>query len=255
MGALGHYLEQEGVATTQVSLIREHTEALAPPRALWVPFMLGRPFGVPRHAEFQRNVLLAALRLLERDDGPVIEDYLHDAPYDDLGVEPESLACPVSFPGRPSQGTLAHQLVAEVTQLGVWYDLSVRHRGRTTLGITGLPIDALAGYIATWLTDSPPASFRTGLSDGAALKLACDELKAYYYEAKSVQPGRHASATIQRWFWHDTAAGQAFVTLREKAAQSADPSMKPLALQSLVPRAVEVSLQSELLIANQRSAP
>ena len=244
MGALGHYLEREGIATTQVSLVREHTEALAPPRALWVPFMLGRPFGVPHNAEFQRDVLLAALRLLEHDRGPVIEDYLRDAPYDDLGAEPEGLACPVSFPGRPPQGTLADQLVAEAAQLGVWHDLAVRHRGRTTLGATGLDIDAVVSYVAGWLVDSPPASFRAGLSDGAALKLACDELKAYYYEAKSVQPGRHSSVAIQHWFWHETAAGQAFLALREKAAQSKDPSMKPLAVQSLVPRAVDASLKS-----------
>lgn len=255
MGALGHYLEQEGIATTQISLVREHTEALAPPRALWVPFMLGRPFGIPRHPDFQRNVLLATLRLLERDDGPVIEDYPHDAPYDDLGAEPEGLVCPVSFPGRPSQGTLAEQLVAEVGQLAVWHDLAVRHRGRTTLGVTGLALDTLAGYVAAWLTDPPPAPFRAGLADGDALKLACDELKAYYYEAKSVQPGRHGSAAILQWFWHDTAAGQAFVALREKAAQSADPSMKPLALISLVPRAVEMSLQANASTTHRRSAP
>lgn len=255
MGALGHYLEQEGVATTQISLVREHTAALAPPRALWVPFMLGRPFGIPRHPEFQRDVLVAALRLLEREDGPVIEDYPHDAPYDDLGAEPEGLACPVSFPGRPSQGTLAEQLVAEVEQLGVWHDLAVRHRGRTTLGVTGLAIDALARYVGAWLEDSPPASFRAGLADGDALKLACDELKAYYYEAKSVQPGRHGSAALQQWFWHETAAGQAFVALRAMAAQSADPSMKPLALQSLVPRAVDMTLQTKPSVAHQRSAP
>src|SRR3954470_24111436 len=101
VGALGHYLEQEGIATTQISLAREHTAALAPPRALWVPFMLGRPFGVPHDADFQRNVLLAALKLLERDRGPVLEEYPFDAPHSDLGPEPEGLVCPVSFPGRP----------------------------------------------------------------------------------------------------------------------------------------------------------
>jgi hypothetical protein len=253
VGALGHYLEQEGIATTQISLVREHTEALSPPRALWVPFMLGRPFGVPHQPDFQRDVLLAALRLLEREQGPVIDDYAHDAPYDDLGAEPEGLACPVSFPGRPSQGTLAEQLVAEISQLGAWHDLAVRHRGRTTLGATGLGIDTIAAFVAAWLTDTPPASFRPGLSDGASLKLACDELKAYYYEAKSVQPGRHGSAAIQQWFWHETAAGQAFVALRAIAAQSTDPSMKPLAVQSLVPRAVDVSLQSAATTTNQRS--
>mgnify|MGYP003335126148 CR=1 FL=1 len=65
MGALGHYLEQGGIATTAISLIREHTEAIRPPRALWVPFELGRPFAVPHDAAFQRRVLIAVLRLLE----------------------------------------------------------------------------------------------------------------------------------------------------------------------------------------------
>ena len=225
--------------------MREHTAALAPPRALWVPFILGRPFGVPHDAGFQRGVLLAALKLLEREQGPVLEDYPFDAPHDDLGPEPEGLVCPVSFPGRPSTGTLADQLVAEVAQLGAWHDLAVRHRGRTTLGVTGLGIDQVADYVAAWLTDSPPAPFKEGLADGEALKLACDELKAYYYEAKSVQPGRHRSTAIQHWFWHDTAAGQAFIALRTKASQSADPSMKPLAVLSLVPRAVEMSLKAQ----------
>ena len=50
VGALGHYLERGGVPTTQISLIREHTERIRPPRALWVPFELGRPFGVPHDA-------------------------------------------------------------------------------------------------------------------------------------------------------------------------------------------------------------
>ena len=75
MGALGHYLEAEGLATTQISLIREHTASIRPPRALWVPFMLGRPLGDPGEAEGQRSVLNAVLSLLERAEGPVLEDH------------------------------------------------------------------------------------------------------------------------------------------------------------------------------------
>ena len=41
MGALALYIEDEGVPTVGLSLVREHTAALKPPRALWVPFMLG----------------------------------------------------------------------------------------------------------------------------------------------------------------------------------------------------------------------
>jgi hypothetical protein len=217
--------------------------------------MLGRPFGVPRDPAFQRHVLCAALSLLERDHGPVLEDFPLDAPYDDLGADPEGLVCPVSFPAPSSRGTLGEKLAAEVEQLGAWYALAVQHRGRTTLGVTGLDTGALAAYVGSWLTDSPAAPFRQGLSDGDALKLACDELKAYYYEAKSVQPGRHSSAAVQHWFWHNTTAGEAFLAIRAKAAQSADPSMKPLAVLSLVPRAVEMSLRSAEATTNPRSAP
>ena len=47
MSALGHYIEEEGIATVAISLIRPQTENTKPPRALWVPFELGRSFGPP----------------------------------------------------------------------------------------------------------------------------------------------------------------------------------------------------------------
>lgn len=246
MGALAHYLEDEGIPTTQISLVREHTEALAPPRALWVPFMFGRPFGVPGDAAFQRKVLLAVLQLLEREQGPLLVNFSEEAPYDDLGPEPEGLSCPVSFPRRHAEGEgmLAAQFADEVAQLGAWHALALRHRGRTSLGMTGLSIEELVGYITAWLGDAPRPIFREGLSAGAALKLACDELKAYYYEAAAMQPGRHSSADIQNWFWMETAAGRVFVLLRDKAALSADPSMERLAAAFLVPRAIDQALQA-----------
>jgi hypothetical protein len=50
VSALGHYLEEEGIPTVAISLIRPQTEKTKPPRALWVPFELGRPFGPPSDA-------------------------------------------------------------------------------------------------------------------------------------------------------------------------------------------------------------
>ena len=80
MGGLAHYIEDEGISTTQISLIREHTERIKPPRALWVSFDLGRPLGTPNDAPFQRSVLEHALKLFESPSGPVLEDFPHDAP-------------------------------------------------------------------------------------------------------------------------------------------------------------------------------
>ena len=80
MSALGHYIETAGIATTGISLVRDHTERMRPPRALWVPFELGRPFGAPGDAGFQHRVLAAALALLDAPSGPVLADFPDDAP-------------------------------------------------------------------------------------------------------------------------------------------------------------------------------
>jgi len=246
VGALGHYLEAEGIPTTQVSLVREHTVALAPPRALWVPFMLGRPFGVPDDAAFQRKVVLAALQLLERPSGPVLEDFPEDAPHAGLAAAPADLVCPVSFPRLTAEGSLAERLTDEVAQLEAWHELAVKHRGRTTLGVTGLKPAEIAAYLAAWLSDRPQASYRADVTPTDALKFSFDELKAFYYEAKSMQPGRHTSAAIQDWFWFETAAGQAFLEIRARAAESADAAVKALAGLTLVPRAVDLALKARL---------
>jgi hypothetical protein len=222
--------------------VREHTEALAPPRALWVPFMLGRPFGVPNDAPFQTQVLLAALQLFERESGPVLEDFPLGAPHQQLTPPPETLACPVSFPRALATGTPAEQLADEVAQLQAWHDVAVRHRGRTTLGVTGLPPAKLADYLLQWLGPQPPQPYRDDMTPGVALKQACDELKAFYLEAKSVQPGTHTAVSIQDWFWHETALGRAIVQIRGIAENSSEPTVKAVALQSLIPRAAERTL-------------
>ena len=81
MSALGHMMEQRGFATVAIGLIRVQMEKVRPPRGLWTPFQLGRPLGEPENSSFQRRVLLAALGLLERTDGPVIlEDFPEDPP-------------------------------------------------------------------------------------------------------------------------------------------------------------------------------
>jgi hypothetical protein len=81
VSALAHYLEEEGVPTVAISLIRLHTEKVGPPRALWVPFELGRPLGAPKDEKFQLRVITAALRLLEAAPGPVVlEDFPDDDP-------------------------------------------------------------------------------------------------------------------------------------------------------------------------------
>ena len=81
MSALAHYLEEEGIAAVAIALIRPQAENTRPPRALWVPFELGRPIGPPSDAAFQKRVILAALGLLAaQKQASLIVDFPDDDP-------------------------------------------------------------------------------------------------------------------------------------------------------------------------------
>src|SRR5260370_26432537 len=74
-------LEERGVPSVALGSVRAQMEKTRPPRGLWTSAQLGRPVGEPEDKAFQRRVVLAALRLLERTDGPVIlEDFPEDPP-------------------------------------------------------------------------------------------------------------------------------------------------------------------------------
>lgn len=68
-------IEREGIATVAISLLREVTSELRPPRSLFVPFPLGYPLGAPHDAVLQHRVIEQALALLHRTDVPVFEDF------------------------------------------------------------------------------------------------------------------------------------------------------------------------------------
>jgi hypothetical protein len=216
--------------------VREHTAAINPPRALWVPFILGRPFGVPGDRAFQRRVLLAALRLLEAPAGPVLEDYAEDAPRP-RAEEMQGVACPVSFERAADSSDPGAQLAREIEELAPWHDLAAKRRARTTTGLSGMPMEEAARIVAAYLNSSPPPNL-DGMSAGETLKLVCDDMRAYYYEAAAAQPGNPDAQAILHWFWHDTAAGRAFLALQKICLASSDPSLQVLGGNSLVPRAI-----------------
>jgi hypothetical protein len=216
--------------------VREHTAAMHPPRALWVPFILGRPFGVPGDAAFQRRVLMAALRLLEAAAGPLIDDYPEEAPRADADAI-EGVACPVSFEPTTDARDVGAALAREIEELAPWHDLAAKRRARTTTGLSGMPMTEAAGFVAAYLHTAPPPNF-AGMSAGETLKIVCDDIRAYYYEAAAAQPGNPDATGVLRWFWHDTAAGRAFLALQKICLASDDQSLQVLGTNSLVPRAI-----------------
>ena len=199
--------------------------------------MLGRPFGAPNEADFQRRVLRHLLSLFECTAGPVLEDFPEDAPAG--ATETADFACPVSFAGAKSgAGDLAGAVLAEVAQLAPWYDVAKRRRGRTTVGVFGSPPESAARYVISYANGTPEASPNPAWSAGMAVKRACDDLKAYYYEAVAAQPGNLDARAIENWFWTETAAARALLAIRDYCLRSEDDSLKPLGKLSLIPRFV-----------------
>ncbi len=219
MGALGHFLEREGIPTVGISLVREHTETIRPPRALWVTFELGRPLGIPDDPAFQRRVLHAAARLLERNDGPLIADYPeHVAEEADF----TGWACPINL--APSA---TDTLAAEIDRLAVWYDRAVAAQGRTTVGVSGLDMPAAGTLVASALAGALPAA--------QPLKQAIDDLKAYYLEAASAFPDPGSSRTRKAWLWDETILAKSLLALQPKLAASVDAQHKILGNLTLIP--------------------
>lgn len=246
MGAVAHYIEAEGVPTSGISLVRENTVAIRPPRALWVSYPLGRPFGAPLDAGLQRRTLQAVLALLDRTDGPVIlEDFPEDAP-PEAPEEMDGLVCPVPLPRQPAAGATTGRTVlirAELAALGPWYRLAVENNGRTTVGVSGLEIGAIVDLLDGVIGGAPVPSV-AGRSAAQTLRYATEDLRNWYLEAASARPGGAASmAATARWFWSDTAAGALILALYPVAAADPDPAVRQLAERTLIPRAFQPLLR------------
>ena len=54
-------LERRGIPTVSLSVALDVTEHSKPPRAVFLPFMMGHHFGVPYHKELQRKIILESL--------------------------------------------------------------------------------------------------------------------------------------------------------------------------------------------------
>ena len=68
-------IERRGIPTVSVTVARDVTEHLKPPRAVFLPFMMGHHFGVPFHRDLQRRIILEALdRLIRAEQSGEIHD-------------------------------------------------------------------------------------------------------------------------------------------------------------------------------------
>jgi hypothetical protein len=235
VSALGHYLEEEGIPTVAISLIRPQTEKTGPPRALWVPFELGRPFGPPSDAAFQKRVILAALRLFERERGPVI---IEDFPEEDPRERPDPAWRPPFSKPNLEEGSAARLAVAledESERVEAAYRRAAKERGRSIVGLSGLSISEAGRYMASWLRGQTPESPSAEMSAPLMLRFAVDDLKAAYIEVALSRSAKPSSKQLGDWFWNDTAGGAAIFALRSMYLTSEEERLKAIAGLFLVP--------------------
>jgi hypothetical protein len=57
-------IERRGIPTVSLTVALDVTEHLKPPRAVFLPFMMGHHFGVPFHKQLQRRIIIKALNFL-----------------------------------------------------------------------------------------------------------------------------------------------------------------------------------------------
>ncbi|HWD56861.1 MAG TPA: hypothetical protein VG308_01175 [Stellaceae bacterium] len=223
MSALGHYLEEEGIASVAIALIRPQAEKTRPPRALFVPFELGRPIGPPGDPAFQKRVIRAALGMLVEAGGPV---RIADFPDDD----PREAADPDWRAPRPPAGEHGAEAVeAELRALAQPYAASCVARERSTVGLSGLPPAECGAYLAAWLRGERPESPIADMSPPLALRFAIDDLKAFALEAALTPGSRPSSRQLGDWLWNETALGDAIQTLRREFLAGDDERLKQLA--------------------------
>jgi D-proline reductase (dithiol) PrdB len=230
--------------TTGISLVRENAESMQPPRSLWVSFPLGRPLGKPGDAAFQHRVIDAALDLLERESGPVLEDFPEDAP----AVEPTSApTCPVSFarPGEDSN-TWADRLAREIAELQPWYEFGRRRRnGRTLVGVNEHPPAENVASVGRLLDED-----QLPLTNMPWFKSAIQDLKAYYLEALTAQPGDYDHEQVQKTLWRETALGAALIEFYDRFRSQDDKRLRLIA-RIIVPReAVDEATGEELTLSS-----
>lgn len=154
-----------------------------------------------------------------------------------------ALVCPVNFATPPEDMSdmerLRLALQQEIGQLRTWYDLGVSRRGRTTMGVSRLAPEALGTFISTFLDGTEPPNPRQDMPLATLFRFAVEDLKAYYWEAITAQPGQNTvdSTTLADWFWRDTTAGHVLFAVHEACKQSAIPGLHVVVSGALIPRA------------------
>ena len=162
-------------------------------------------------------MLSAALGLLSENDTPVLAEFPEDAD-----------APPVLLQASAAQADAANRdgdPADEVTALRGYYERwADEHEGRTMVGLSGVPqrqFRGLVRYLQAFAAGEDAAYDRApeGVEPARFLRLASDDLKAFFMEARFSQRPDDRDDELQRWFWSETAMGSLIASVASRLVE------------------------------------
>jgi len=241
---LAVYLERHNIATIVIGLVRMHMELIQPPRALWVPFELGRPLGGwagervsgqdHKHGWFQLSVLKAALGLLDSaSKAGTIEDFTEEDP----GAQPDTQ-------WRAPDTGQCESVTDEFNELVPHWERWQKEQGFTRTGLCGMQMPTAADYVVRYNSDNPAPNVSDAplgnageeMSDILRFRFCIDDIKTYYLEAAMVD-GHPSSYQLDEWFWKRTHMGRLISDLREQLLEQPELKARTVIDRLLVPGA------------------
>jgi len=208
VSVLAHAFEAAGIATVTLASTLSVVERVAPPRALWCDFPLGRPLGHPRDPEFQHDVLRRAFALLDAPSGPVLEHHP-----DVIEADETPLACQIPAAFDPS----ASAAVTEVRGLRKAYERSVARRGVTEVG-RAVDVDGIEAAVEVFEAIAAAAPWRDAGIPGGTTTAVVHDIRSYFEEAalELVTGPPPGGRSAEAWFYEQTETGRVVMAAREQ---------------------------------------
>ena len=194
---------------------------------LAVPFYFGRALGMPGDPELQHRVLKSTFNLLDRQTGPVLEEF-------ETELGPEVIVQGSEVAGSALSSKLS--VADEITFLRAYYEQWVASNGgRTGVGLSTIPqrrFRAIIRFLESYLKGDDSADMNERPEQYSVpqfIRFCVDDLKAFCYEARMIQSPDRPDTEVHEWFWTESATGAFILKLAERMRNDDDEQTKRVA--------------------------
>ena len=169
-------------------------------------FPMGRPFGIPGDAVFQKRVLMDAFAMLSESEGPVLRDFAETIE-DNAG---EALACVI--PSRVDASR--HAAVEEAEALRPAYNRALETYAVSNVGRV-VSADEVPGLIQKFVDVVGGTDWKEADFPGGNVLEATKGVMSYYEEEALDLAGHVPAARMaENWFFQETEGGKLLKEVR-----------------------------------------